>query len=140
MTELVGFDSNVLIYAFNPDEKQKHDAALALLENVNAGVIRGFASLQSINELFFVLARKKKLSETDAEKIGLSFLDSEKWIIAPLTSEVSRFAFTITSEHKNHFWDSLILANMVIHGVKKIYTENAADFPTGFVDVVNPFT
>ena len=58
MVDTKGFDTSVLVYAFNADEKEKHQKALELLENVYKGEFKGFLSIQNLNELFYVITRK----------------------------------------------------------------------------------
>ena len=139
MEKIIGFDSNILIYAYTTDEREKHLRAIKLLEKINEGKIQGFLSIQNINELFFVLTKKRYKSIKEAEEIVNSIINSNKWIIKEITKETTKLAIELSKDKKSHYWDNLISANLILNGVSKIYTENTKDFKSSLIKPINPF-
>tara|TARA_Y100000310_G_scaffold345406_1_gene464634 strand:- start:23320 stop:23742 length:423 start_codon:yes stop_codon:yes gene_type:complete len=139
MKEIIGFDSNILVYAFNADEKDKHKKAFDLINNVSNREIKGFLSIQNLNELFYVLTNKKIKEVKEAEKIVQSILNSDRWIIKSITKETTNLAIELSKNNKGHYWDNLIAANLILNGVTKIYTENVKDFKSDIIKPINPF-
>ena len=77
MTELKAFDTNILIYAFDIDEKVKHERAKKLFNSVCNGEIKGLLSIQNLTELFYWFVRSKKVSIDLSEKIINDFINSK---------------------------------------------------------------
>lgn len=138
MTDLKAFDTNMLIYAFDIDEKIKHAKANALFSSVCNGEFKGLLSIQNLTELFYWFVRSKKVEIEIAEKIINDFIESKQWIIKDLDVERLKLGIYITKQHKMPFWDALICANAILEGVNEIYTENVKDYKPDLIKAVNP--
>ncbi|MBI4440346.1 PIN domain-containing protein [Candidatus Woesearchaeota archaeon] len=138
MADLKGFDTNILVYAFNADEKEKHKKALGLLEDVYSGKYRGFLSIQNLNELFYIITRKGIKNAKEGGEIVKGILNSDKWVVRGIGKETTILAINLTEANKRHFWDNLITANLILGGVKELYTEDARGFKSDMVMAVNP--
>ena len=86
MTENDDFliDSNILIYAFDKDEKEKNLAAIKILERILNGELKIFLSTQNLSEFYYNVTKKikKPLEITEAKEIisGLISLSNIKII------------------------------------------------------------
>ena len=138
MTELKAFDTNILIYAFDIDEKVKHLKAKTLFNSVCNGELKGLLSIQNLTELFYWFIRSKKVSLEVAESIVNDFIESKQWIVKDLDANRLKLGMNITKKYKVHFWDALICANAVLEGVDEIYTENIGDYKSELIKAINP--
>lgn len=139
MADIKGFDTNILVYAFNADEKERHQKAFTLLEKVYNGEFKGFLSIQNLNELFYILTKKGIKNFRDGEEIIKGIINSNKWIVKEITIDVTILAITLTKNNKGHFWDNLIAANLILNGVRELYTEDIGGFKSDLLKVINPF-
>lgn len=144
MTENKNFliDSNILIYAFDEEEKEKNPAAKKILERALNGEINIILSTQNLSEFYYNVTKKikKPLSILEAKEIilGLIALANIK------TSEVNKNsvlnAIDISSEYYISYWDALIVSVMKENNVYSIITENDKDFKKiPWLKVINPF-
>lgn len=138
MTELKAFDTNILVYAFDIDEKVKHLKAKALFDSVCNGEFKGLLSIQNLTELFYWFIRSKKVSLELAERIVKDFIESKQWIVKDLDVNRLKIGIQITKQHKMPFWDALICANAISEGVNEIYTENINDYKSELIKAINP--
>ena len=139
MADTKGFDTSVLVYAFNADEKEKHQKALELLENVYKGEFKGFLSIQNLNELFYVITRKNIKNIKEAEEIIKNIIGSNKWIVKDIGKDTALLAINLTKNNSKNFWDNLIAANLILNDVREIYTEDTKGFKSELIKVINPF-
>ena len=139
MVDTKGLDTSVLVYAFNADEKEKHQKALELLENVYKGEFKGFLSIQNLNELFYVITRKNIKNIKEAEEIIKNIIGSNKWIVKDIGKGTTLLAINLTKNNSKNFWDNLIAANLILNDVREIYTEDTKGFKSELIKVINPF-
>ena len=139
MVDTKGFDTSVLVYAFNADEKEKHQKALELLENVYKGEFKGFLSIQNLNELFYVITRKNIKNIKEAEEIIKNIIGSNKWIVKDIGKGTTLLAINLTKNNSKNFWDNLIAANLILNDVREIYTEDTKGFKSELIKVIDPF-
>jgi predicted nucleic acid-binding protein len=138
MTDEHLLDSNILIYAYDTSEGEKHELARKLLEDCFMG--QPFAvSLQNLTEFFNTITKKieRPISSSEAEdviKIILEFKNFRKLIP---TDQTLRRAMRLGK--LGHFWDAMIAATMIENGITHIYTENAKDFQIPGITAINPF-
>ena len=137
--EIKAFDTNILIYAFDIDEKEKHIKAKELFNSVCKGQFNGLLSIQNLTELFYWFVKSKKVNIGIAEAIISDFIESKQWIIKELDINRLKLAIALTKQNKLPFWDALICANAILEGAKEIYTENVSDFKTDLIEAINPF-
>ncbi|MEK6982619.1 MAG: PIN domain-containing protein [Candidatus Micrarchaeota archaeon] len=135
-------DSNILVYAFDTSEGDKHKKAKILLNDCIEGKQSFSVSFQNISEFYNIVTTKiqKPLPLEEASRIceKIFVLNSFRKIIP--TSKSLLLAMTINKEYGIHYWDALIAADMIENGVHEIYTENLADFKkVPLIKATNPF-
>lgn len=75
-----------------------------------------------------------------AASIVRELLSSEKWRVLDRQEGTVRQAIELVKLYRAPFWDALIAASMLEHGIHTIVTENERDFRRipGIV-IINPF-
>lgn len=133
-------DSNIFIYAYDPADRDKHERALQLLENVTQEDDL-VLSAQILNELTWTLLRRGSGFGIGPEKIR-EILDEiiQSAQVVPLTPNLTVKSLTVALGHGLSFWDGLIWAAAHHHHVSIIYTEDFQhDRVVEGVRFVNPF-
>jgi len=134
-------DSNVLVHAYVFLDRKKHDAAKAVVLPIweSGG---GVTSQQNLGE-FFAVATKVMDHPLPAGVVGgliSEILSSKRWSVIDRGPTTILRAIEHVKLHGVHFWDALIAATMLEHGVRTIVTENERDFKKiPGLRVVNPF-
>jgi len=131
-------DTNVLIYAYDIDSKEKHEIAAATMKQLwetQTGII----STQVLQEFYVNITRKivNPLSFSVARTILQPYLS---WQIVINTPEMVLLASEIQERHQLSFWDSLIVSAAKQGSAKTILTEdlNHGQLIEG-ICVENPF-
>ena len=131
-------DTNVLVYAFAPDDAVRSPIAIQLVEELMASnTFR--TSTQVLQELFVTLTRTG--GKTIGADLALHFVDQIA-AFQTVTNDYSiiRAGAELSSRHKLSFWDALIVAAAARSGATRLYSE---DLQHGRkilgVEVVNPF-
>jgi predicted nucleic acid-binding protein len=139
MSDKAFLDTNILVYAHEPETGIKHERARALVETLwNAG--GGVLSTQVLQELSVNLRRKTAKPWTVEETQSL-ILDYMGWEIVVNTPNSVIEALTIEAQFQVSFWDALILHAAERSGAAILYSEDLSDGQTyGSVRVVNPLT
>lgn len=135
-------DSNILVYAFDKDEKEKNLTAKLMLEKVFNGETKIFLSTQNLSEFYYNATKKinSPLNITEAKEIisGLVSLPNIK--IIKINKSTILSAIDISSEHNISYWDALIASVMKENHIYTIITENDKDFKKiPWLKVINPF-
>ena len=134
-------DTNILVYAYDVSEKRRREIGRALMDEVwDTG--GGVVTLQNLSEFFFAVTRKvqKPVSVADAKTIVSDILRSSRWMVIDRDAGTLVKAMEIVERVRAPFWDALIAACMLEHGIEVIVTENAKDFRNiSGITVVNPF-
>lgn len=134
-------DTNVLVHAYLLLDAKQHDAAKDVILPIweNGG---GLTSQQNLSE-FFVVATKVTDHPMPASVAGSlisEILAFERWSVIDRGPTTIIRALEFVKLHGIHFWDALIAATMLEHGVRTIVTENERDFrKIPGLKVVNPF-
>lgn len=135
-------DTNVLVHAYTIADDRKHAIALPLIERVWTG--DGAATtLQNVCEFFFVVTRKvtRPLPIPAARGIIQAMLASSRWRIIDRGPGTVLQAAELVRRYRTKFWDTLIAASMLEHGVGTIVTENERDFRRiPGIAIINPFS
>src|SRR5947208_12923937 len=117
-------DTNVVVYAYDPADTAKHQAAIGLLRDLsNAGLL--IYSAQVFNEFCSVMMRPNRtpsiLPERAAEIVrGLAATGE----VVPVTGEMTVSALEGMTRHGLSFWDALIWVAARENGVLIIYSED----------------
>ena len=134
-------DTNVLVYAYDVSEKRRREIAKALVDVVwDSG--GGVVTLQNLSEFFFAVTRKvqKPVPIVDAKTIVSDILRSSRWMVIDRNAGTLMKAMDIVETIRAPFWDALIAACMLEHGIEVIVTENEKDFKNiSGITVMNPF-
>ena len=116
----VFIDTNILVYTYLDNEKEKHNAAVALLKNKLVGE-NVFVSIQVMNELYITLEKYK----TPHEKIVNILSDIAKSTnVVPLDLAAVERCFKIKEKYAYTWWDSLILASALENNCSLVYSED----------------
>ena len=141
MAENSLLDTNVLVYAYDVSEKRRRVIAEKLVDevwNVGGGVV----TLQNLSEFFFAVTRKvqKPVPVVDAKTIVSDILHSSRWMVIDRNAGTVMRAMELVESVRAPFWDALIAACMLEHGIEVIVTENEKDFRRiPGLTVINPF-
>ena len=116
----VFIDTNILVYAYLDNEKEKHDTVVSLFKNklVRENV---FISIQIINE-FYVTLEKYKIPHT--KSVNTLFDISKAMNIVPLDFATVERCFKIKEKYAYAWWDSLILASALENNCSLVYSED----------------
>ena len=131
-------DTNILVYAYDKDEKTKNTIAKKILIDCwekKSGVI----STQVIQEFYVTITAKisKKLSIDEARELIKDLLS---WPIEQMTPHDIIDATTLQERYGYSFWDSLIIIIAQKSGAEVLYSEdlqNGQKF--GDLTIKNPF-
>ncbi len=138
-SDLILIDTNVLIYAFDKEDKRRNKIALSL---INALLLDRNLCLSNQNLAEFVYVTTKKIKDKlpydTAKKVVENMLKTAN--IISYNEKTVLCAIDFCLEFHLHFWDALIIATMIENNVLKIYTENSKDFlKCNKVEIINPF-
>ena len=141
MAENSLLDTNVLVYAYDVSETRRRVIAKGLVDDVwDAG--GGVLTLQNLSEFFFAVTRKvqKRVPVVDAKTIVSDILHSSRWMVIDRNAGTVMKAMELVESVRAPFWDALIAACMLEHGIEVIVTENEKDFKhIPGLTVINPF-
>ena len=131
-------DSNVLVYAYDLAQDEKHEQAKALLLSLwESGL--GCVSIQVLQEFFVNVTRKSDfpLSPEQAAQVIHDFSD---WTVhRPGIKDVIS-AIELHQRYQISFWDAMILQSARQCGCGTLWSEDLSDSQDyGEVKVVNPF-
>ena len=122
-------DTNILIYAYDSSEDEKHEISKSLLKHIwqNGG---GVVCLQNLMEFFVVITKKVEnpIDVSEAKVIVEDFIKSESWKVIDRNGDTFIKAIEFVFQHKIHLWDAAIAACMDENGINEIITENDKDF------------
>jgi predicted nucleic acid-binding protein len=131
-------DTNILVYAYDKDEKIKNTIAKKILIDCwekQSGVI----STQVLQEFYVTVTAKlsKKLSTDEATELIKDFLS---WPIEQITPHDIIDATAFQKRYKYSFWDSLIIIIAQKSGAEILYSEDLQDGQRiGDLIIQNPF-
>jgi predicted nucleic acid-binding protein len=142
MNDEIFFDTNVLAYAFDGQERVKKKVAVQLVYDAIQKKIVGVISNQILFELFLVLTKKlkKKLTKRQAANLVEGFAVSADWKKINYTHQTISKALKLVDKHNVSLADAVIASTMLENGISKIFTENTRDFEKiPGIKAINPF-
>ena len=136
MPDKIFLDTNVLIYAYSVDEKEKQEKATALLNIYSEQLI---ISNQVLNEISNTLFKKFKKTSLEVRSVILEI--SSALTVVDFHLKTQLVAITIKERYGLQFYDSLIIATALEYGCTKLISE---DMQHGLVidnclTIENPF-
>ena len=136
MTKIL-IDSNILVYAVDVSELEKHGSSNKLLLDL-AETGNAVLSSQNLAEFSRALEKSKAVSY-DQIKLFVSYLASVFQTVNYNSDSVLK-ALDISSQYSIHFFDALLAATMEENFISEIITENEKDFKKiPWLKVTNPF-
>lgn len=140
--EKVLIDSNILIYAYDFDEKTKNNLAKTILEKILNNKINIVLSTQNLSEFYVNVTKKieKPIPQNLAKTIIKDLSELSNTTILKINPSTILGAIETSIKFNVSYWDSLISAVMLENNVYKIVTENLKDFAKipGII-AINPF-
>mgnify|MGYP001561550215 CR=1 FL=1 len=140
--EIELLDSNILIYAYDSSEKEKHAISKNLLANCWKRKKSYALSVQNLSELFVVTTKKitSPVKPDEMKKNIQDITSFSNFTILTINKNNILSAIEISSEHNISYWDALIASVMKENHVYSIITENDKDFKKiPWLKVTNPF-
>jgi len=110
-------DTNVLVYLYSKNEREKSKKARQCLEHENIWI-----STQVLNELSNVLYRKFKIPYLDILRVMKELEVSFQ--ITVVTPTIIKQALLLGERYHYSYFDSLMLASSLEKGCCKIYSED----------------
>jgi len=131
-------DSNILVYAVDVSELEKHESSNKLLLDL-AETGNAVLSSQNLAEFSRALEKSKSVSYNQI-KLLVSHIASVFQTVNYNSDSVLK-ALDISSQYSIHFFDALLAATMEENFISEIITENEKDFKKiPWLKVTNPFT
>lgn len=126
-------DTNILLYAFNADDRRQPDAMRLLESNCIIGV-------QCLNEFAYVARRKLRLS-WDEIVMQLRIIAEFSPTVVPLTVDLHRLGMRVAKRHTLSVYDGMIVAAALTADCAILYSEDMHHglVVDGRLTVVNPF-
>ncbi len=133
-------DTNVVVYAYDVNEPNKHEIARALLRRLSDEG-RLIFSAQVFNEFGSVMMSRKRKNPFGPDEIAVILRELEATgEVVPITASATFRSLAAMPRHGLSFWDALIWSAAAENEVAVIYSE---DFQAGRdierVLFVNPF-
>ena len=119
INDKVFIDTNILIYAYSLDEKEKRDVVRAIIENSQTNVV---ISTQVVNEFINVMRKKMAVSLMDLQ-IAVDELSQLGFVSLIDMGTISQ-ALSISKLFKYAYFDSLIIASALENSCKILYSED----------------
>jgi len=134
MQDKVFIDTNIIIYFYSEDEKDKQKIANELFDN-NYSII----STQVINEISNVLFKKFKLSSEDVENVIHEIENNLNVIEFSLKTQIK--AIRLKGKYGFQFYDALIIATALEHGCSILFSEDMQhnQIVENSLKIINPF-
>jgi predicted nucleic acid-binding protein len=128
-------DTNILVYAYDPDHKKKHPIAQRILRDAVHG--DGMISTQVLGEFASVFLHKLKASP---KSVATALVAFESIHTIHSDSSLFRRALGVHARYGLHFYDGLIIAAAERGGCVRVWSEDMNPGQTYFgVTVENPF-
>jgi len=134
---LIFIDTNVLVYAHDPDEGAKHTTALKILDDLwQTGT--GVLSTQVLQEFYSVVTKKRPgMPKVDARE---RMADYGEWCSMDTNPQLLVSASLLQENHKLQWWDALIIEAAMRSGAKTLLSEDMQHGRKfGLLTIRNPF-
>ena len=127
-------DTNVFVYAIDPDEDRKREIARRLLGELEGQIV---LSTKVLNEFFNVATRAGFVDADQAREIVLRMSELR---FAPITPQMVLDAIDARIAYSISLWDALIAEAARSYGCRTLLTEDLQHGQTvRGVRIVNPF-
>ena len=136
--QLVFIDTNILIYAYDRSDGEKHRVASRLIEKCWENE-SGRVSLQVLQEFYVNVTQKipKPLERDIARKI---ISDLSKWQVHIPAVEDLLQAIDLQMAYSLSFWDAMVVQSAAHLGCRQLFSEDLSHGQSyRNVQVINPF-
>jgi predicted nucleic acid-binding protein len=134
-------DTNVFVYAFDADEPEKRKISRELLARCFRSEARYAVSVQNLAE-FSVVVTEKMPNPLPAD-IAARFVEDiaafTGWQTVAYSGATVAEAIRLAGMYRVHFWDALLAATMLEHGIGRIVTEDHAIGRIPGITVEDPY-
>jgi predicted nucleic acid-binding protein len=138
MNAPVFVDTNILVYAHQPNEPLKRPLAIQWVERLWQEQL-GRLSMQVLNEYYVTVTRKIRPARAAADAWD-EVRELLSWNPQPTDSELLRRAREVEQRHQLSWWDSLIVGAAQLQDCALLLTEDLQHRAVyGNVTVQNPF-
>lgn len=128
-------DTNVVVYAADPDSGPRHLQARALIARFAMGDLT--VSTQVLAETYNVLFGKRRVARADALAVVRTLCSMRVWVPG---AEAVLHALELAAAHGLSTWDAMLVQAAVDAGCDTLFTEDLqAGRRFGALEIVNPF-
>lgn len=141
MTDIKLIDTNILVYAIDEDEGNKHKKAKDIISKYVSNQNEMALSTQNISEFFVVSTEKihNPIPKDYAKIIINTLIKLPNIKILIINDETIIEAIELSERYNISYWDALIASTMIENNIFTIYTENEKDFKKiPGLTVINP--
>jgi predicted nucleic acid-binding protein len=132
---VISLDTNILVYAVDPDAGQKHNRARAVV--AEAANIRAVIALQVLGEFLAVMRRRAVVFAAATEYVDWA---RETFGLIALNDRAFVSGVDAMVRHRIPVWDAMLWATLDQAGCRTLLTEDFQDGRTlGGVTFLNPF-
>ncbi len=136
---MILLDTNVLVYAHQPAERDKYRRALDLLDGLTANWV-GCVSTQTLGEFVWATTRTRDAILQLDEALAQAEAFAASWTVLDVTAPVVREAIRGVRAHRLAYWDAQLWATARMNQVPVILSDDFADGLTlEGVTILNPF-
>lgn len=134
-------DTNVLVYLFDGDAPAKREASRALVEACFRRDAEYSVSVQNLAEFSVVVTEKVRhpMPTDEVRRFVSSIARFDGWHVVGYGGATVDRALELRERHGVHFWDALLAATMLEHGIDTAYSEDGHLARVPGVTVVNPY-
>ncbi|MCG6940830.1 MAG: PIN domain-containing protein [Thiohalocapsa sp.] len=137
MPERFSIDTNILIYSVDADAGERHEQAMALLDQMAEHDC--VLTLQALAEFFHAVTRKDKMPLADASAMVQDWMTLFPTVAADARTLPA--AIELRAGHGFAFWDAMPVQTAKAAGVTRFLTEAMQDGrQLGSLTLQNPFT
>ena len=134
-------DTNIFGYIFDTSELEKQRIAQDLLARCWRNETQYAVSLQNLAEFAIIVTEKvaHPLPDATVREFIKNISAFDGWKKVGYSGDTIIEAVKIRSTHAIHFWDALLIATMLEHGITTVYSEDRQLANVPLVHVINPF-
>ncbi|MDR2581528.1 MAG: PIN domain-containing protein [Fibromonadaceae bacterium] len=139
MRDKVFLDTNIFVYAYTSNDKDKHNAVLELFVKLKATDLHLCISSQVLNEFYAVETIKYKVEHS--EVVDYIKAMSKNFSVFGITRDTSLYALSLKEKYHYSWWDSLVLASALENGCQIVYSEDMQhkQIIENSLKIINPF-
>lgn len=136
MSFMIAVDTNILLYVHDPRDARKQRIAMELVNSLDDPAL-----LWQVACEYVAAARKlTPFGLTVAAALDNIHTLRRIWTCCGPTWDVLDEAERLITRYSLSFWDALLVASCLVHGVEKLYTEDLSGYGSiGGVEIVDPF-